>query len=125
MIIESVELVALPNAPSYQNKIYRAHMDTGENIDYANFKEKLWSRIISKSNPARESCFLATAFQRANEGQFFVTPGCDSQILNMLVKDGILGYETAGYFITHDIYEEWALEKKIASDYIKKSQNKT
>jgi hypothetical protein len=42
----------------------------------------------------------------------------------MLVKDGILGYETAGYFITHDIYEEWALEKKIASVYIKKSQNK-
>ena len=33
MIIQSVELVALPNAPSYQNKIYRAHMDTGEDID--------------------------------------------------------------------------------------------
>jgi len=38
--------------------------------------------------------------------------------------DGILGYETAGYFITHDIYEEWALEKKIAADYIRKAQNK-
>jgi hypothetical protein len=25
MIIESVELVALPNAPIYQEKIYRAH----------------------------------------------------------------------------------------------------
>ncbi|TRZ69566.1 MAG: hypothetical protein D4S02_01820 [Rhodocyclaceae bacterium] len=33
MIIQSVELVALPNAPSYQNKIYRAQMDTGEHID--------------------------------------------------------------------------------------------
>ena len=33
MIIQSVELVALPNAPSYQNKIYRAQMDTGEQID--------------------------------------------------------------------------------------------
>jgi hypothetical protein len=33
VIIESVELVALPNAPTYQNKIYRAHMDTGEEID--------------------------------------------------------------------------------------------
>jgi hypothetical protein len=42
----------------------------------------------------------------------------------MLVKDGILGYETAGYFITHDIYEEWALEKQIAADYIRKAQNK-
>jgi len=58
---------------------------------------------------------------RAN---FFVTPVCDAQILDTLVKDGILGYETAGYFITHDIYEEWALEKKIAADYIRKAHNK-
>jgi hypothetical protein len=33
VIIQSVELVALPNAPAYQSKIYRAHMDTGEDVD--------------------------------------------------------------------------------------------
>jgi hypothetical protein len=33
MIIQSVELVALPDAPAYQEKIYRAHMDTGEDVD--------------------------------------------------------------------------------------------
>ncbi len=33
MIIQSVILVALPNAPAYQSKIYRAHMDTGEDVD--------------------------------------------------------------------------------------------
>jgi len=33
MIIESVKLVALPDAPVYQEKIYRAHMDTGEDMD--------------------------------------------------------------------------------------------
>jgi hypothetical protein len=33
MRIESVELVALPNAPSWQEKVYRAHMDTGEAMD--------------------------------------------------------------------------------------------
>jgi len=33
VIIQSVELVALPNAPAYQEKIYRAHMDSGEAID--------------------------------------------------------------------------------------------
>lgn len=32
MIIQSVELVALPNAPVYQNKVYRAHMDSGEDV---------------------------------------------------------------------------------------------
>lgn len=33
MIIESVELVALPNAPTYQEKIYRVKLDTGEDLD--------------------------------------------------------------------------------------------
>lgn len=33
MIIESVELVALPGAPAWQNRIYRARLDTGEAID--------------------------------------------------------------------------------------------
>ena len=42
---------------------------------------------------------------------------------NELVGDGILGYEAAGYFITHDIYEEWALEKIIESEFIKKTEN--
>jgi hypothetical protein len=40
-----------------------------------------------------------------------------------LVRDGILGNETAGYFITHDIYEEWALEKIIKSEFLKKISN--
>lgn len=119
---EDGKLFELIKNPFYLNEYLKFY--SGESIDYVIFKEKLWSRIISKSNPVREHCFLTTAFQRANEGQFFVTPICDSQILSMLVKDGILGHETAGYFITHDIYEEWALEKKIASDYIRKAQNK-
>lgn len=33
MIIQSVQLVALPNAPIWQEKIYRAHMDSGEDVD--------------------------------------------------------------------------------------------
>ncbi|MFN3883494.1 MAG: hypothetical protein ACK4Q4_01890 [Rhodocyclaceae bacterium] len=33
MIIESVELVALPGAPDYQEKTYRLHLDNGEAID--------------------------------------------------------------------------------------------
>lgn len=33
MLIQSVELVAMPNAPAYQEKIYRAHLDTGDAVD--------------------------------------------------------------------------------------------
>jgi hypothetical protein len=69
-------------------------------------------------------CFLQIAFERAKTGQFFISPSCESNILdNELVKDGILGYEIAGYFITHDIYEEWALEKIIEREFLKKTSN--
>ena len=33
MLIQSVELVAMPNAPAYQEKIYRARLDTGDAVD--------------------------------------------------------------------------------------------
>ncbi|MCX7179087.1 MAG: hypothetical protein NTX56_10030 [Proteobacteria bacterium] len=33
MIIKFVELVAMPNAPTYQEKFYRARLDTGERVD--------------------------------------------------------------------------------------------
>jgi hypothetical protein len=39
VIIQSVKLVALPNAPAYQSKVYRAHLDTGEDVDLF---QQLW-----------------------------------------------------------------------------------
>ncbi len=116
------KLLELIKNPFYLNEYLRFY--TEEKIDYVNFKEKLWVRKIVSMKPSREQCFLSIAFKKAEEGQFFVNPVCDQHILDEFCKNGILGYETAGYFITHDIYEEWALEKKIATDYIRKAQNR-
>ena len=33
MIIKFVELVAMPDAPAYQEKLYRARLDSGEILD--------------------------------------------------------------------------------------------
>jgi hypothetical protein len=44
VVIESVELVALPNAPTWQEKVYRAHLDSGENVDLF---QNLWDVPIS------------------------------------------------------------------------------
>lgn len=120
---EDSKLRDLIKNPFYLNEYLRFY-DEKETLDYSNFKEKLWKNIIKRSKPSREQCFLKTAFERANQGQFFVNPDCDSQILDNFVQEGIFGYETAGYFITHDIYEEWALEKRINSEFIKKQDNK-
>jgi len=120
---EDLKLLELIENPFYLSE-YLKFYNENEALDYPNFKEKLWNKIIKKSKPARERCFLQTAFERANQSQFFVNPDFDHQVLDKLVKDGILGYETAGYFITHDIYEEWALEKIINSKFINKQDNK-
>lgn len=119
------KLIDLIKNPFYLNE-YLKFYKKGEQINYTEFKDKLWNKIIIKSKPAREQCFLKITFQRANEGQFFVTPDCESSILDELKKDGILGYESPhGYFITHDIYEEWALEKNIEVESGKKTDIKS
>jgi len=112
--------------PFYLNEYLKFYKED-EEINYIDFKEKLWNKIIKKSKPAREQCFLKIAFERANDGQFFINPNCEPHILDDELKnDGILGYESPyGYFITHDIYEEWALEKIIEIEFIKKDDNKT
>lgn len=111
--------------PFYLNEYLKFYKE-GDQINFTEFKEKLWNKTILKSKPAREQCFLKVAFQRASEGQFFISPDCESGILdNELKKDGILGYESPhGYFITHDVYEEWALEKTIELEFKKKTDNK-
>lgn len=106
--------------PFYLGEYLKFYSENDE-INYRDFKDKLWNRGIKKNKPAREICFLKTAFERANNGQFFINPTCESMILDELLADGILGYENVGYFITHDIYEEWALEKIIEIEYTKQS----
>jgi hypothetical protein len=109
--------------PFYLNEYLKFYSGDDE-LDYSGFKNKLWNKNIKKAKPAREQCFLQIAFKRANEGQFFIIPNCESSILDdELTSEGILGYETAGYFITHDIYEEWALEKIIENEFIKRTNN--
>lgn len=116
------KLLELVRNPFYLNE-YLKYYNSKNELDYIHFKDELWSKNIKKSKPERERCFLQIAEERANKGQFFITPNCDSSILDELTKDGILGYEEAGYFITHDIYEEWALEKSIGKQFTLKANN--
>lgn len=117
------KLLDLIKNPFYLNE-YLKYYKEDEQLDYINFRRTLWNKIITKSKPSREQCFLKIAFERANSGKFFVIPDCESRTLdNELKSDGILGYESSGYFITHDIYEEWALEKIIEVEFINRTNN--
>ena len=102
------KLLGLIKNPFYLNE-YLANY-SNEKINYRDFKNKLWNQHIS--TPDMEKCFFELAFKRANEGQFYIDIDCFGDSLKQLQSKGILGYEKSlGYFITHDIYEEWALEK--------------
>ncbi len=113
-------LLDLIKNPFYLNE-YLKFYKNDEEIDYLGFKARLWNQIVKKSKPVRERCFLQLAFERASKGQFFINPTTESKTFDELRFDGILGYESPhGYFITHDIYEEWALEKVIEAEFVKK-----
>ena len=92
----------------------------GAKVDFKGFKDNLWNRVVKKTNIIRERLFIKIALQRVETGYFFVQIEENLEVANELVADGLLGYETNGYFIAHDIYEEWALEKNISMHFIQK-----
>lgn len=113
--------------PFYLNEYLQNYDDIKKDFTYTDFKNTLWDIKIAdnsftkdRTHVRREECFISLAQQRANEGNFFVKgDGLDPVILQKLIDEEIVGYEkeTRGYFITHDIYEEWALEKFIESEF--------
>ena len=108
------KLLDLIKNPFYLNE-YLANYSKDE-INYQDFKNKLWNQHIS--TPDMEKCLFGLAFKRANEGQFYVDIDCFGDSLKQLQNKGILGYERSlGYFITHDIYEEWALERIVNKEF--------
>ncbi len=113
--------------PFYLNEYLQNYDSLSKDVTYSEFKDILWDKQIAKSSYTkdnihirREECFLALAQRRANVGSFFVkADGLESAILPKLVADEIIGFDkkVRGYFITHDIYEEWALERIIESAF--------
>lgn len=95
--------------------------------DIVKFRDILWQKRIQNSkfqkdnaHHERANCFLNLVKTRCDTGSFFVNGDlCSKYILSLLEKDEIIKFEQSqeGYFITHDIYEEWALEKLIEREY--------
>src|SRR5262249_39084391 len=113
----------LLRVPLYLNEYLQYYPEVRNDISYADFRELLWRKHIQQStyqksnlHVRREECFLKIARTRANSGSFFVNAeGLDQEALSRLNGDGIIERDPAvgGYFITHDAYEEWALDKII------------
>lgn len=124
---DSERLVEFLQNPFYLSEFLQNYESIGNTTNFSDFKIILWNKQISKSSYRknnihikREECFLKIAQKRANQGHFFVkADDCNDEILNNLEADEIIKYDpnTDGYFITHDIYEEWALDKIIERNF--------
>ena len=125
---QNKRLYDLLRTPLYLSEYLQNHADIKEDISYGDFRDILWKKQIQNStyqsnniHIRREDCFLKIARRRADEGGFFVqTVDCDQEALQRLGADEIIKHDPAagGYFITHDVYEEWALDKIIERSFI-------
>ncbi len=113
--------------PFYLNEYLSNYDIINEQTDVAKFRDILWQKKIQdskfqkdNSHLEREKCFLSLTKERCDTGNFYMSgENCNTHILSLLAKDEIIKHDSTynGYFITHDIYEEWALEKLIEREY--------
>lgn len=120
-----------------QNLFYLSlYLSNIENIDQNNddeLKNILWEIIIKKSqqqsdnhHEKREHCFLEFVKNRSINPHFkFKIDNVCSEILNEFQRDGIIETRYDRFFITHDVYEDWALEKIINNELIKSNGDYT
>lgn len=122
-------LLDLIKVPFYLAEYLENYQNFNKNISYSDFRELLWKKKIQNSSQRinnlhlkREDCFLKLAKQRADSGKFYIPisdTNCEDKALQELLSDEIIQFDEnyGGYFITHDVYEEWALEKIIEREF--------
>lgn len=126
---------SLPNNQKFlerlRNLFYlREYVQQYSNIDkqgnYKEFIDLLWKKRIQNNvqkdnlHLEREKCIINIAKQRCKTGRFYINADdLPQSALFQLKQDEILGYDDthSGYFITHDIYEEWALDKIVSRSF--------
>ena len=122
-------LVHLLMTPLYLSEYLQNYNNIKDTISYAEFRDIIWKKQIQDAvhrsanlHRRREECFLQIANKRANDGGLFVkADGCDHEALQKLEVDEIITHDAnaGGYFITHDVYEEWALDKIIDQAFVR------
>jgi hypothetical protein len=115
----------------------REYIQQYSNIDkqgnYKRFIDLLWKKRIQNTvqkdnlHLEREKCIISIAKQRCETSRFYINADdLPQSALFQLRQDEILGYDDIhnGYFITHDIYEEWTLNKIVSRSFSNTSTSK-
>lgn len=118
----------------YLNEYIQQYTNIDKQDSFNGFIDLLWKKriqnnLVQKDNLhlERERCIISIAKQRCDTGRFYINAeNLPQSALFQLKQDEILGYEEvhSGYFITHDIYEEWALAKIVSRCFSNYSNTK-
>lgn len=107
--------------------------DINKKGNYKEFINLLWKKRIQNTvqkdnlHLERDRCIIRIAQQRCETGRFYINAdNLPQSALFQLKQDEILGYDDThnGYFITHDIYEEWTFEKIVSRSFSNASTTK-
>ncbi len=118
----------------YLSEFVQYYSTIDRQCNFKDFNDLLWKKriqnnIVQKDNLhlEREKCIINIAKQRCETGRFYINADNLPQVaLFQLKQDEIIGYDDThnGYFITHDIYEEWALDKVVSRNFSNYSNTK-
>jgi hypothetical protein len=110
----------------YLKEYLRVYPQGSGTAEYSRFREALWNNEVEHTSVRRDNihrrrgeCFIQIARKRAAAGLFYVPMSGHDDALGQLEADEIIKFDSSaqGYFITHDIYEEWALERLVEQSY--------
>lgn len=111
----------------YLSEYVQQYSNIDQKGNFKDFIDLLWKKRIQNNSVQkdnlhleREKCIIYIAKQRCETGRFYINADdLPQSALFQLKQDEILGYNEphSGYFITHDIYEEWTLDKIVSRSF--------
>lgn len=109
----------------YLNEYLQVYDDINSQISYDDFKNTLWKKKIYKGNlkEIKQKCFVDLVREKVDRNLFHLEINKISEyneVLKELESDEIIQYDKtySNFFIAHDIYEEWALDKIIQTTFL-------
>lgn len=110
-------LVDLLRIPFYLNFFFSLSPKE-EKLSLSEFKEMTWDTKIKKSSPNREGEFISIVLKKASDNSVFLENTRNSEFTDF-VNEGLIVDENSVYYLSHDIFEEWAIEKYFNNRFIR------